>query len=77
MLIYLPFLGWFSRAVVEFAGDVGLAVVLAHSIFNLTIAIAFLLSLDWVAPLLSGLSDLPNEPGRLGAPRTPPSGAHA
>lgn len=51
-LLYLPFLPQFSRAVVERAGDPGLAVAWAHLIFNLSISLVFLLALDKIEPLL-------------------------
>jgi Na/Pi-cotransporter len=56
MLVYLPFLRPFARVVVDWAGDPGTAVALAHLIFNLTIAFVFLLTLDWVEPRLRRLS---------------------
>jgi len=76
MVVYLPFLGWFSRAIVEITNDAGVAVAVAHSIFNLTIALVFLLSLDWVEPVLRRLCDLSERRkhadhrpiSRLGAP---------
>jgi Na/Pi-cotransporter len=52
MLIYLPFLGPFARAVVERTGDPGIAVAWAHLIFNLTVALLFLLTLDPIERLL-------------------------
>ena len=52
MLIYLPFVRPFSRAIVDLAGDPGAAVALAHLIFNLTIGFIFLIALDWVGPCL-------------------------
>jgi Na/Pi-cotransporter len=51
-LAFFPFLGPFARAMVRFAGDAGMAVAWAQMIFSLTIALAFLLTLDWVEPLL-------------------------
>jgi phosphate:Na+ symporter len=62
MLAFLPFLKPFARAVVELAGNPGMAVATAHLIFNLTIAFVFLATLDWVEPFLhrlSGVSDGP------------------
>ena len=52
MLIYLPILGWFARTVVSLAGNPGLAVAWAHLIFNVSIAIIFLVTLDQVEPRL-------------------------
>jgi Na+/phosphate symporter len=49
-VLYFPFLQQFAHAMVELAGDPGMAVALAHLIFNLTIALAFLVSLDWIEP---------------------------
>lgn len=54
-LVYFPFLPPFSQAMVALAGEPGLAVASAHLVFNLTISLAFLLSLDWVEPLLQRL----------------------
>ena len=54
MLIYFPFLGPFARAIVERAADPGIAVAWAHLIFNLTVALLFLLTLDPVESLLRG-----------------------
>jgi Na+/phosphate symporter len=56
LVVYLPFLRPFARAVAGWAGDAGTAVALAHLIFNLTIALIFLLTLDWVEPRLRWLS---------------------
>jgi|KBSMisStaDraftv2_1062788.scaffolds.fasta_scaffold45025_4 Na/Pi-cotransporter len=56
MLVYLPFLRPFARAVVDWTGDAGTAVAAAHLIFNLTIAFMFLVTLDWVEPRLRWLS---------------------
>jgi len=52
VLIYMPFLGPFARAMVHLAGDSGIAVAWAHLIFNLTIGGVFLARLDWVEPRL-------------------------
>ena len=52
VLLYLPFLGSFSRTIVNLAANPGIAVAWAHLIFNLTIAFIFLLTLNWVEPLL-------------------------
>jgi phosphate:Na+ symporter len=69
VLIFLPFLGPFTRAVLDLAGDPGIAVAWAHLIFNLTIAVLFLLTLDWVEPRLrrwlSVDSQLPAKPEAL------------
>jgi Na/Pi-cotransporter len=51
-IVFFPFLRGFAFAVVNFAGDPGLAVAWAHLAFNLTIGIAFLASLDLIEPLL-------------------------
>jgi Na+/phosphate symporter len=56
MLVYLPFLRPFSSAVIALTPDPGMAVATAHLIFNVSIAIAFLLSLDWIEPRLRWLS---------------------
>ena len=52
MLLFLPFLGVFARTIVELAGNPSLAVAWAHLIFNVTIAVFFLITLDWVEPRL-------------------------
>jgi len=52
MLVYLPFLRPFAHIMVDWTGDAGTAVASAHLIFNLTIALMFLLTLDWVEPRL-------------------------
>lgn len=57
MLLYFPFLRMFSRAVVTVAGDPGSAVALGHLVFNLTIGLLFLITLDWAEPRLRWLSD--------------------
>jgi len=54
-LAFFPFLTPFSQLMVTLAGDPGLAVALAHLVFNLTVSLAFLLSLDWVEPQLRRL----------------------
>ena len=51
-IVFFPFLRGFAFAVVNFAGDPGLAVAWAHLAFNLTLAIAFLPSLGLIEPLL-------------------------
>ncbi len=51
VMIYFPFLASFARGVMDLAGDPGIAVAWAHLIFNLTIALLFLLMLNWVDPL--------------------------
>jgi len=51
-LLFFPVLQPFAGAMVNLAGDPSLAVAWAHLIFNLTIALAFLLTLDWVEPRL-------------------------
>jgi len=52
VLCYFPFLRSFSRAMVELTANPGMAVAWAHLIFNLSVAIGFLLVLTWVEPLL-------------------------
>jgi len=52
MLLYLPFLRPFSQWVVGMAGNPGIAVAWAHLLFNLSIAFLFLVTLNWVEPLL-------------------------
>lgn len=51
-ILFFPFLPQFSRAMVELAGDPGMAVALAHLTFNLTLALVFLLPFNWLAPRL-------------------------
>jgi phosphate:Na+ symporter len=51
-IVFFPFLRGFASAVVNFAGDPGLAVAWAHLAFNLTIGIAFLASLGVIEPPL-------------------------
>jgi Na/Pi-cotransporter len=62
VVLFLPFLRPFARAIVEWAGDPGIAVALSHLIFNLTIAFTFLLTLDWVEPRLHRLLEGSQEP---------------
>lgn len=45
VVLFLPFLGWFSVAVLEFAGEPGMAVAWAQLIFNVTMTVAVLLML--------------------------------
>jgi Na+/phosphate symporter len=45
VLLFLPFLRWFSVKVVEFAGDPGMAVAWAQLIFNVVMALAVLVLL--------------------------------
>ena len=52
MFLYLPFLRPFSQAIVDMAANPGIAVAWAHLLFNLTIAVLFLVTLNWVEPLL-------------------------
>ncbi|MFM0469916.1 Na/Pi cotransporter family protein [Paraburkholderia strydomiana] len=52
VLCYFPFLRSFSRAMVDLTANPGMAVAWAHLIFNLSVAIGFLLVLTWVEPLL-------------------------
>jgi len=52
VLLFLPFLGAFSAAMLGHAGDPAMAVALAHLCFNLAIAGLFLASLGWVEPRL-------------------------
>jgi phosphate:Na+ symporter len=54
-VLFFPFLTQFARAMVAYAGDPGMAVALAHLVFNLTTALAFLVSLKWLAPRLEAL----------------------
>lgn len=54
LVVYFPFLSWFSRAMLDLAGSPGMAVASAHLIFNLTIALGFLAALDWIEPRLRG-----------------------
>ena len=50
--IYFPFLGAFSRELVALTANPALAVAWAHLLFNLTIALIFLLTMNWVEPPL-------------------------
>ena len=52
VLLFLPFLGAFSAAMLGHAGEPAMAVALAHLCFNLAIAGLFLASLGWVEPRL-------------------------
>lgn len=52
VLLFLPFMGAFSHWIVGLLGDPGIAVAWAHLIFNLSIALVFLATLDWVEPRL-------------------------
>lgn len=52
VIIYFPFLRAFSRGVVELTADPAIAVALAHLLFNLSIALIFLLTLNWLEPPL-------------------------
>jgi phosphate:Na+ symporter len=45
VLLFLPFLGWFAQAVVEFAGEPSMAVAWAQLIFNVVMTIAVLILL--------------------------------
>jgi Na/Pi-cotransporter len=51
-IVFFPFLRRFALAVVNFAGDPGLAVAWAHLAFNLTAGVAFLATLGLIEPLL-------------------------
>jgi len=51
-VLFFPFLTQFAHAMVTHAGDPGMAVALAHLVFNLTTALVFLVPLDWLAPRL-------------------------
>jgi phosphate:Na+ symporter len=51
-VLCFPFLEQFARFVLNTVGDPGIAVAWAHLIFNLTIAVVFLTTLDWVEPRL-------------------------
>lgn len=52
LLLFLPFLRPFADWVISVSSGPGFAVAWAHLIFNLTVALLFLLSLDRVEPLL-------------------------
>jgi phosphate:Na+ symporter len=52
VLLYFPFLRPFSGAMLDLAANPGIAVAWAHLLFNLTIALIFLLTLSWVEPRL-------------------------
>jgi Na/Pi-cotransporter len=54
VIAFLPFLKEFSLAVVDLAGDPGLAVAWAHLSFNLVIAAIFLSTLGVIEPRLRG-----------------------
>ncbi len=54
-VIFFPFLQQFAHAMVQLAGDPGMAVAWAHLLFNLTTALVFLTSMDWVEPRLQTL----------------------
>ncbi len=51
-VLFLPFLPQFAHAVVSFVSDPGMAVAWAHLIFNLAVALLFLLPFNWLAPRL-------------------------
>jgi len=51
-VLFFPFLTHFAHAMVSHAGDPGMAVALAHLVFNLTTALAFLVPFNWLAPRL-------------------------
>jgi phosphate:Na+ symporter len=61
VLVWLPFLGAFARALVGAVSDAGVAVAWAHLIFNLTMSVTFLVTLDWIGPRLRKW--LPRDPG--------------
>jgi phosphate:Na+ symporter len=50
LIVYFPFLRQFAHVMVELAGEPGIAVALAHLVFNLTTSLTFLVFLDWVEP---------------------------
>jgi Na/Pi-cotransporter len=52
VLLFFPFLGPFSHAMLDLAGTPSQTVALAHLVFNLTIALLFLTTLGWVEPRL-------------------------
>ena len=52
VLIYFPFLGPFSRTIVNLTENPGIAVASAHLIFNLSIGLIFLVTLNRVEPIL-------------------------
>lgn len=51
-LLYLPFLSTFSQFLIEITDDAGIAVALAHLIFNLNIALLLLALLGIIRPRL-------------------------
>lgn len=51
-LLYLPFLGEFSKLLIGMTNDAGIAVALAHLIFNLNIALLLLALLGIIRPKL-------------------------
>lgn len=51
-VVFFPFIGLFGRTIVDLVGDPGMAVAWAHLIFNVTTALAFLATLDWIEPRL-------------------------
>ncbi len=53
--LFFPFLRQFAHVMLKLAGDPGMAVALAHLIFNLTTALAFLVTIDWVEPRIRRL----------------------
>jgi Na+/phosphate symporter len=59
-LLFFPFLRPFAQEVVARARDPGLAVAWAHLLFNLTIAIGFLATMDWVEPWLRRRLSVPD-----------------
>jgi phosphate:Na+ symporter len=53
VILFLPFIRSFSQLVVSRTDSADMAVAWAHLAFNLAVALAFLATLDWVAPALA------------------------
>jgi Na/Pi-cotransporter len=71
--LYLPFLPAFARAMLDLAGNPGMAVALAHLVFNATLALLFLLTLDFVEPRLRARLGERAPSGASGGSLVPPS----
>ena len=54
-VLFFPFLPQFAYAIVNLAGDPVMAVAWAHLIFNLAVALVFLVPFNWLAPRLQSL----------------------
>ncbi|REE18382.1 Na/Pi-cotransporter [Paraburkholderia sp. BL27I4N3] len=67
VLVYLPFLRSFSRAAADLTANPGMAVAWAHLIFNLTVALIFLLTLNWIEPPLRSWLGADVKSGGLGS----------